>query len=647
VLAVGPWALINFEGLGDYPALLRAVEEVYATHSYSLATVAAALGAPVSAAPEIAVLAGVGMLGVAAWLAGRPDADRRVFAVVLGACIVASPIVWPNYAALLLVPVAVTWPRLAPAWFFGYAFWLAEAVAPSPTAFDAGAVPKGVTEQAWLASHTDPFLWYGAGFVAAVIGVTALVVAARAHIESSGAGSDVRCANWRIVQARSTIRPRTTTADSSILPRMEGESLSVTPAVRPPALGKSGLREALRRIRDPLLFGVLPAAWAIVTLLNAYDLVGMVGFDFRGTLWAPAHALLEGSAVYADPTRAAIELGNPAVYPPFVVTLVSPLALLPAASAALVWAALLAIGVMLSLWLVGVRDWRCYTVALASAPVLEGLFWGNVSLLMLLPVALAWRYRDRAAFAGLAVGVAVAAKLFVWPLLVWLVLTKRFRAAAWASVSGAALLVVAWTTIGFQGFLGYPALLRELQQVYAERSLSVATVAGGLGASVGVAVAAAAVAGLALLAIAAWLVRRPDGDRRAFSLVVVASVVATPVVWLHYLALLYVPIAVRWPRLSAAWFFGFVVLFAERLPGIEYVSPEPCCRPADVPKFVWDVNHGIPHPWQALGVMACIGAVAVALVALAALRPRPASLAARDTAAASLVSGRETSRVVA
>ena len=69
-------------------------------------------------------------------------------------------------------------------------------------------------------------------------------------------------------------------------------------------------------------------------------------------------------------------------------------------------------------------------------------------------------------------------------------------------------------------------------------------------------------AGLALLAIAAWLVRRPDGDRRAFSLVVVASVVATPVVWLHYLALLYVPIAVRWPRLSAAWFFGFVVLFA-------------------------------------------------------------------------------------
>ena len=49
-----------------------------------------------------------------------------------------------------------------------------------------------------------------------------------------------------------------------------------------------------------------------------------------------------------------------------------------------------------------------------------------------LPLALAWRYRERARVAGLAVGVAVAAKLFVAPLVVWLLLTRRFRAAAWA-----------------------------------------------------------------------------------------------------------------------------------------------------------------------------------------------------------------------
>ena len=61
--------------------------------------------------------------------------------------------------------------------------------------------------------------------------------------------------------------------------------------------------------------------------------------------------------------------------------------------------------------------------------VVHGLFYGNLTVLLVLPLALAWRYRDRARVVGLAVGVAVAAKLFVWPLVVWLLLTRRFRAA--------------------------------------------------------------------------------------------------------------------------------------------------------------------------------------------------------------------------
>jgi Glycosyltransferase family 87 len=401
-----------------------------------------------------------------------------------------------------------------------------------------------------------------------------------------------------------------------MLPDMEGrgEGLSVAPAVNRHPVSRSGLRGALRRARDPLLFGVLPLAYAIGALTSAHEIVGVVGFDFRGTLWEPARALLEGSSIYPEPTRAAIELGNPAVYPPFVVMLVAPLGLLPVDAASVGWGVLLAVGVALSLWLLRVRDWRCYTVAVASAPVLDGVLWGNLSILMLVPVALAWRYRERASIVGLAVGAAVAAKLFVWPLIIWLLLTKRFRAAAWAAGSAVVLVLGAWATIGFEGFLDYPALLRELQNVYAQRSLSLATVAGGFGAPVQVAATFAALAGFALLGLAASLATRPDGDRRAFSVVVVASVVATPIVWLHYLALLFVPIAIRWPRLAAAWFFGFVVLLAKHLPGVAYVAPEPCCRPAEVPKFVWEVNHGIAEPWQALGVMAVIAAALVALV---------------------------------
>ena len=67
------------------------------------------------------------------------------------------------------------------------------------------------------------------------------------------------------------------------------------------------------------------------------------------------------------------------------------------------------------------------------AVVVHGLFYGNITILLVLLVALAWRYRDRARIAGLALGAAIAAKLFVWPLVVWLLLTRRYRAAAWAS----------------------------------------------------------------------------------------------------------------------------------------------------------------------------------------------------------------------
>ena len=59
------------------------------------------------------------------------------------------------------------------------------------------------------------------------------------------------------------------------------------------------------------------------------------------------------------------------------------------------------------------------------------------------------------------------------------------------------------------------------------RSVSLATVAGALGASVGVAVAVATLAGLVCLAVAAWLVRRADGDRRAFAIVVTACVIGS------------------------------------------------------------------------------------------------------------------------
>ena len=222
----------------------------------------------------------------------------------------------------------------------------------------------------------------------------------------------------------------------------------------------------------------------------------------RGTLWEPARAFLDGAPIYPEPTREAVVVGNPTVYPPLFILLSVPFALLSATAASWVWFCLLGAAVLASMWILGVRDWRCHVLAVTSPVVVHGLFYGNLTIFLLVPLAVAWRYRDRANVAGLAVGVAVAAKLFAWPLVVWLLLTRRFRSAAWAVSSSVALVLAAWAVIGFEGLADYPALLREIQDVYAVRSISLASVAGALGSSLSVAVAVSAIAGLLLLALA-------------------------------------------------------------------------------------------------------------------------------------------------
>ena len=99
-----------------------------------------------------------------------------------------------------------------------------------------------------------------------------------------------------------------------------------------------------------------------------------------------------------------------------------------------------------------------------SPPVVEGLFFGNITLLLLLPLALAWRWRAHAVKAGLAVAVGVAVKPVVLPLLAWLLLTRRFLASAVALIAAAALVLVPWAAIGFDGLRSYPRLLDRLDQ---------------------------------------------------------------------------------------------------------------------------------------------------------------------------------------
>lgn len=378
-----------------------------------------------------------------------------------------------------------------------------------------------------------------------------------------------------------------------------------------PAAGTPGLGHALRRLRDPLLLLALPITFAVCLAVLGYGSSWPVGFDFRGTLWEPARALLDGLPIYPEPTRAAVSVGNPAVYPPVFILASVPLALLPVAAAAWLWLCVLGAAVLASMWILGVRDWRCLVLAVTSPVVVHGIWFGNLTVLLVLPLALAWRYRDRAPIAGVALGTAVAAKLFVWPLVVWLLLTRRFRAAAWAVGSTAVLVLGAWALVGFDGFADYPALLRAVQHVYAVRSLSLATVAAGLGVPTSTSVTASAAAGVVCLVTAACLACRGDGDRRAFAVLVAGCILATPVVWPNYCALLLVPIATAWPTIAPAWFFGYAVWLA----GAFAPKPTPeavCCRPPGVTEQAWASSHAPPALAYGAATAAVVIAVTVA-----------------------------------
>ena len=156
VLLIVPWALIGFEGFRQYPELLRAVQDVYAKVSLSVASVAAAFGASRHSRSRSRA-GGFGALGVAWWVAGRADGDRRAYAAVIGACIVASPIVWQNYTALLFLPIAITWPRLAPGLVLRLR-GLAGGAPPEADAVRRGPCckPDDMPEILWVHSHAEP-----------------------------------------------------------------------------------------------------------------------------------------------------------------------------------------------------------------------------------------------------------------------------------------------------------------------------------------------------------------------------------------------------------------------------------------------------------------------------------------------------------
>jgi hypothetical protein len=296
------------------------------------------------------------------------------------------------------------------------------------------------------------------------------------------------------------------------------------------------------------IYGIIPFGALGVTIWLSHD----VAFDVHHAFRPAAVDVLEGRSPYPPPTLEALSSRTEWVYLPFAVFMFLPFALVPPLVADLAATVFVTAAGAAALWLLGVRDRRCYGLALFTMPVLAGIQTANLTLPLGLALAVIWVTRSRRVAPGLVLAVTLATKLFFWPVLIWFVATRRSRAAAWAVGASALLIVGSWSVLGFAGARDYPEILRLLSAALETDSYTPFAVAYDLHAPEPLARAIGFALGAAVL-VACWVLGRRGDDVRSFTLAIFAALLFTPIIWLHYFALLYVPVAIVHKRLSPLW----------------------------------------------------------------------------------------------
>jgi hypothetical protein len=288
--------------------------------------------------------------------------------------------------------------------------------------------------------------------------------------------------------------------------------------------------------------------------------------------------------------------GTPSVYSgsafvyPFLAAL--PFAVLAGLSASVAtWLFFaISVGAVIAVSSIGAQSGHLRALLVVCATfTITGLQLGALSPLLFVGALLLWRLRERPRAFVLA-GPIIAAKLFLAPLLLWLLLARRYRALRWAC---AGLLA----SLGLGFLLGpispgtYAHMLSQLSAHEARLGMGLVGALMNRGLSL---VAGQVLAGAAALTFLVWVQRRyrKTGDERLlFCAGVLISLVLTPVLWSHYLVLVAACLLVFDARLR--WLFALVLA-----------------------SWALSPPHNIPHPHQIE-----LGALSGLLLLLVVLSP--------------------------
>jgi hypothetical protein len=196
-------------------------------------------------------------------------------------------------------------------------------------------------------------------------------------------------------------------------------------------------------------------------------------------------------------------------------------------------------------------------LVLGSSFVVTGLQLGAVSPLLLAGAVWMWRLRDRPRRFALVATLVAGSKLFLIPLLLWPLAARRSRAFAMSLVVLVVALGVGFV-LGPVGPSAYAAMLSQLGVHEARAGFGVIGALRNLGLAPAAAYAAAAVLA-SITGAAAYAAYRRNGDERLlYCAGLVDSLLLSPVVWSHYLALTAAALLVLGVR--TRWFLALFLL---------------------------------------------------------------------------------------
>lgn len=279
-------------------------------------------------------------------------------------------------------------------------------------------------------------------------------------------------------------------------------------------------------------------------------------FDLAAYVNAAQRLIDEGSLYAKDLIAGTFEPGPADLFyyaPPLGVAML-PFTDMSIADSSAIWWLLRVGALLLACLLMPVRPVIRATAFAAVAFSLPGLkdpIIGNVSLLLVLPMVLAWRWPDRPAGA-LPMAMAISIRPSLGVFLIWQLLWRSWRGALLTTTGGLLLFLLTLPFVGIDGYRDYVTVLSNLAVpagASENRDLGATVLSLGAGEW------AASVARLVSIGLAGgailWSLRR---DREVSYMVMLsASLLLVPLLWDHYLATLVVPAAFLahrlWPPL--------------------------------------------------------------------------------------------------